>query len=172
MGMKSVLSSMEDSLYLPWMPLWVFVFCVMTIWVLRRYTSSTFGKGVSAICRDEVAAEIMSVNTNRIKMLTFMLSSGLAGLAGGLFAYILGYVNPGSFGILKSTEVLVMVYLGGMGSLSGAVLSAVSLPSWLELLRPLADHQMDRDSFDPDSTDAVPAGRIDGESGLSDLFHD
>lgn len=137
MGMKSVLSSMEDSLYLPWMPLWVFVFCVMTIWVLRRYTSSTFGKGVSAICQDEVAAEIMSVNTNRIKMLTFMLSSGLAGLAGGLFAYILGYVNPGSFGILKSTEVLVMVYLGGMGSLSGAVLSAVFFTILLELLRPL-----------------------------------
>lgn len=137
MGMKSVLSAMEDSLYLPWMPLWVFVFCVMTVWVLRRYTSSTFGRGVSAICQDEVAAEIMSVNTNRIKMITFMLSSGLAGLAGGLFAYILGYVNPGSFGILKSTEVLVMVYLGGMGSLSGAVLSAVLFTILLELLRPL-----------------------------------
>ena len=137
MGMKSVINSMEDIAYLPWMPIWVMVFTVLTVWVLRRYVSSTFGKGVSAICQDEVAAEIMSVNTNKIKTISFMLSSGLAGVGGGLFAYILGYVNPGSFGILKSTEVLVMVYLGGMGSLSGSVLSAVLFTVLLELLRPL-----------------------------------
>jgi branched-chain amino acid transport system permease protein len=137
MGMKSVVNAMEDTIDLPWMPIWVFIFTVLTVWILRRYVSSTFGKGVSAISQDEVAAEIMSVNTNQIKTITFMLSSGLAGVAGGLFAYILGYVNPGSFGILKSTEVLVMVYLGGMGSLSGSVLSAVLFTVLLELLRPL-----------------------------------
>ncbi len=137
MGMKKVVNAMEDTVYLPWMPIWVFVFTVFTVWILRRYISSTFGKGVSAICQDEVAAEIMSVNTNRIKMITFMLSSGLAGIAGGLFAYIIGYVNPGSFTILKSTEVLVMVYLGGMASLSGSVLSAILFTVLLEVLRPL-----------------------------------
>ena len=62
---------------------------------------------------------------------------GLAGVAGGLFAHILGYINPGSFGIMKSTEALVMVYLGGMGSLSGSVLSAVLFTLMLEVLRPL-----------------------------------
>ena len=137
MGMKKVINAMEDIIYLPWMVIWVFVFTIGTVWVLRRYTSSTFGKGVSAICQDEVAAEIMSVNTNKMKTITFMLSSGLAGIAGGLFAYIIGYVNPGSFNILKSTEALVMVYLGGMGSLSGAVLSAILFTVLLELLRPL-----------------------------------
>ena len=128
---------MEDVAYLPWMPIWVFVFTIFSVWLLRRYVSSTFGKGVKAISQDEVAAEIMSVNTNKIKTITFMLSSGLAGIAGGLFAYILGYVNPGSFNILKSTEVLVMVYLGGMASLSGAVLAAILFTILLELLRPL-----------------------------------
>jgi len=137
MGMKSVISSMEDVVYLPWMPIWVFIFTVFTVWVLRRYVSSTFGKGVSAICQDEVAAEIMSVNTNKIKTISFMVSSGLAGVAGALFAYVVGYVNPGSFNILKSTEALVMVYLGGMGSLSGSVLSAVLFTILLEALRPL-----------------------------------
>ncbi len=137
MGMKSVISSMEDVVDLPWMPIWVFIFTVFTVWVLRRYVSSTFGKGVSAICQDEVAAEIMSVNTNKIKTISFMVSSGLAGVGGGLFAYVIGYVNPGSFNILKSTEVLVMVYLGGMGSLSGSVLSAVLFTVLLEALRPL-----------------------------------
>jgi len=119
------------------MPIWVFVFTVLSVWVIRRYISSTFGKGVNAICQDEVAAEIMSVNTNKVKTVTFMLSSGLAGIAGGLFAYIVGYVNPQSFNILKSTEAMVMVYLGGMGSLSGAVLSAILFTILLELLRPL-----------------------------------
>lgn len=137
MGMKSVVSAMEDAVYLPWMVIWVFLFTVFTVWLLRRYVSSTFGKGVSAICQDEVAAEIMSVNTNKIKTISFMVSSGLAGIGGALFAYVIGYVNPGSFNILKSTEVLVMVYLGGMGSLSGSVLSAVLFTVLLELLRPL-----------------------------------
>ncbi len=137
MGMKGVVTAMEDAVYLPWMVIWVFVFTVFTVWVLRRYVSSTFGKGVSAICQDEVAAEIMSVNTNKIKTISFMVSSGLAGIGGALFAYVIGYVNPGSFNILKSTEVLVMVYLGGMGSLSGSVLSAVLFTVLLELLRPL-----------------------------------
>jgi branched-chain amino acid transport system permease protein len=70
-------------------------------------------------------------------MIAFMLSSGLAGVAGGLLAHVLGYINPGSFTIMKSTEAMVMVYLGGMGSLSGSVLSAVLFTLILELLRPL-----------------------------------
>nr|WP_320011279.1 branched-chain amino acid ABC transporter permease [uncultured Desulfobulbus sp.] len=137
MGMKSVINAMEDTVYLPWMVIWVFLFTVFTIWIIRRYVSSTFGKGVSAICQDEVAAEIMSVNTNKIKTISFMLSSGLAGIAGALFAYVIGYVNPGSFNVLKSTEAMVMVYLGGMGSLSGSVLSAILFTILLEALRPL-----------------------------------
>lgn len=137
MGMKSVVNAMGDVVDLPWMVIWTFLFTIFSVWIIRRYVSSTFGKGVSAICQDEVAAEIMSVNTNKIKTITFMLSSGLAGVAGGLFAYIIGYVNPGSFNILKSTEVLVMVYLGGMASLSGSVISAIVFTILLELLRPL-----------------------------------
>jgi branched-chain amino acid transport system permease protein len=66
-----------------------------------------------------------------------MFSSGLAGIAGGLFAHQLGFINPSSFSILKSTEGMVMVYLGGMGSLSGSVLSAVLFTFLLEILRPL-----------------------------------
>jgi branched-chain amino acid transport system permease protein len=98
---------------------------------------SVLGKGISAIRYDEVSAEIMSVDTNKMKLLAFMFSSGLAGVAGGLFAHQLGFINPGSFGIMKSTEGMVMVYLGGMGSLSGSVLSAVFFTFLLELMRPL-----------------------------------
>ncbi len=135
MGMKKITFAMEDVIELPWMLIWVILGTIFSIWLIRRYVSSTYGKGIIAINQDEVAAEIMSVNTNRMKLMAFMISSGLAGLAGGLFAHILGYINPNSFGILKSTECLVMVYLGGMGSLSGSVISAIVFTLLLEGLR-------------------------------------
>jgi len=137
MGMKRVILAMEDVAEIPWMILWVFIFTVLCIIAIRRFVSSTYGKGIIAIQQDEVAAEIMSVNTNKMKLIAFMLSSGLAGIAGGLYAHVIGYVNPKSFDILKSTEALVMVYLGGMGSITGSILSAVLFTLLLELLRPL-----------------------------------
>jgi branched-chain amino acid transport system permease protein len=137
MGMGGVMNAMTATANLPWIMIWVFVGTVLSVWLIRRFIYSTFGKGVDAICQDEIAAEIMSVNTDRVKLVAFMVSCGLAGLAGGLFAHILGYVNPGSFTILKSTEIMVMVYLGGMGSLSGSILAAVVMTLLMEALRPL-----------------------------------
>lgn len=137
MGMRKVVNSMNDVIDLPWIMIWVFVFTGLAVLVIHRFVNSTYGKGIIAIRDDEIAAEIMSVNTRRMKMIAFMLSSGLAGIAGGLFAHVLGYINPGSFTIMKSTEVLVMVYLGGMGSLSGSVLSAILFTLLMEILRPL-----------------------------------
>jgi branched-chain amino acid transport system permease protein len=137
MGMGNVVNSMKEVVDLPWVVIWVFTSVGATVWIIQRFVSSTYGKGIIAVRDDEIAAEIMSVNTKRMKLVAFMLSSGLAGIAGGLFAHVLGYINPGTFTIMKSTEVLVMVYLGGMGSLSGSVLSAIGLTIVLELLRPL-----------------------------------
>ena len=137
MGMGRVVNGMQEVADIPWMMIWTWIFTFLTILLIKRFVSSTYGKGIIAIREDEIAAEIMGVNTQRAKMVAFMLSSGLAGMAGGLFAHILGYINPGSFTIMKSTEALVMVYLGGMGSLSGSVLSAVLFTLILEILRPL-----------------------------------
>ncbi|MBI5603586.1 MAG: branched-chain amino acid ABC transporter permease [Deltaproteobacteria bacterium] len=137
MGMKRVVNGMEDFFNLPWMLIWIGLFVFLTILLIKRFVGSTYGKGILAIREDEISAEIMGVNTQKTKMVAFMFSSGLAGISGGLFAHILGYINPGSFTIMKSTEAMVMVYLGGMGSLSGSVLSAVLLTLILELLRPL-----------------------------------
>jgi branched-chain amino acid transport system permease protein len=137
MGMTRVVNGMTNALDIPWMMIWTCLFTFLAILMIQRFVSSTYGKGVIAIREDEIAAELMSVNTRKVKMVVFMLSSGLAGIAGGLFAHILGYINPGSFTIMKSTEALVMVYLGGMGSLSGSVLSAVLFTLVLEVLRPL-----------------------------------
>ena len=137
MGMRNVIGSMQAVLNLPWNLIWVFLCVGATVWIIQRLVNSTYGKGIIALRDDEIAAEIMGVNTGRMKIVAFMLSSGLAGVAGGLFAHVLGYINPGTFTIMKSTEVLVMVYLGGMGSLSGSVLSAIALTIALEVFRPL-----------------------------------
>jgi branched-chain amino acid transport system permease protein len=137
MGMRNVVNSMKEVLDVPWVLIWILVFTGFTVWVLHRLVTSTYGKGIVAIRDDEIASEIMSVDTRHMKVVAFMLSSGLAGVAGGLFAHILGYINPGTFTIMKSTEILVMVYLGGMGSLSGSVLSAIGFTVILELFRPL-----------------------------------
>lgn len=136
MGMKSVMSSMADVVDVPWILVWGLAFAVLSILSIYYLMNSTLGKGISAVRYDEISAEIMSVDTNRMKLIAFTFSSFLAGIAGGLFAHLLGFINPSSFGIMKSTESLVMVYLGGMGSLSGSVLSAVIFTILLELLRP------------------------------------
>jgi branched-chain amino acid transport system permease protein len=137
MGMRGTIAIMSGMVPLPWMLIWILLFAVFCVVLIKRLMGSVLGKGISAIRYDEVSAEIMSVNTNSMKLLAFMFSSGLAGIAGGLFAHMLGFINPGSFSIMKSTEGMVMVYLGGMGSLSGSVLSAIFFTFLLELLRPL-----------------------------------
>jgi branched-chain amino acid transport system permease protein len=137
MGMKNTTRAMSSVVPLSWMLLWILLFVVLCIVVIQRLMSSVLGKGISAIRYDEISAEIMSVNTNRMKLLAFCFSSGLAGIGGGLFAHMLGFINPASFNIMKSTEGMVMVYLGGMGSLSGSVLSAVFFSFLLQILQPL-----------------------------------
>jgi len=137
-GMGKVVNSMHQVLDIPWVLIWTFIGALVTIFLIRNFVSSTRGKSVIAIREDEIAAELMSVDTRRTKVIAFMLSSGLAGIAGGLFAHGPGgYINPGTFTILKSTEAMVMVYMGGMGSITGSIMSAIIFTILLELLRPL-----------------------------------
>lgn len=114
-----------------------FIWSVLTLWLIRNFVLSPRGRAVVAIREDEIAAETMTVNTRYTKILGFCTSSFFAGIAGGLFAHLLLYINPSTFSLLKSTEVLVMVYLGGMASISGSLLGAVTFTLLLELLRPL-----------------------------------
>ena len=134
-GMKKTVNAMTDLVNLPWMLMWVLLGVYICVAVIRRLMSSTYGKSVSAICQNEVAAEMMGINTNRAKIMAFMVSSGLGGLAGVLYAHVYGYVNAQSFNLLKSTEGLVMVYLGGMGSISGVLMAAAVFTLLVELLR-------------------------------------
>jgi len=114
---------------------WVFVWTVLAVWIMRNFVYSDCGRGAMAIREDEIAAELMGVNTRQVKIRVFALSAFFAGVAGGLFAHLIQYINPGAFDILKSTEILTMVYLGGVGSIAGSIAGAVIYTVLLEALR-------------------------------------
>jgi len=115
----------------------VFVWVAICVWVIYNFTRSTIGKAASAVRDDEIAAGAMTINTRRTKMVTFLFAAFWAGVAGGLFAHVMGYINPGTFGVLKLSEVLAMVYLGGLNSVVGSIAGAVGLQVLMEVLRPL-----------------------------------
>ena len=132
---------------LPGIPGWVSFFWVgagvlAVVLVSRHLASSTHGRALFAIRDDEVAAEALGVNTTGYKVLAFVIGAFFAGVAGGLFAHYLSYLNPNSFTFIKSIEVIAMVVLGGMGSISGAVLAAILLTLLPEVLRPVKDYRM------------------------------
>jgi len=115
----------------------IFLWTILCIWVINNFVHSTLGKALNAVRDDEVAAEAMTVNTRRTKIVAFLFAAFWAGVAGGLFAHVLRYVNPGTFGIQKLAEVLAMVYFGGLNSVYGSILGAVGLSLLSEALRPL-----------------------------------
>lgn len=114
---------------------WVYLLVILMVYLARNYVFSNFGRGVLSIREDETASGLVSVNTRQVKVLTFVFSAFLAGIAGGLFAHELQFINPRSFTILKSTDMLVMVYLGGIGSLGGSILGATIFTVVMEGLR-------------------------------------
>ena len=129
---------MEHLTTLPWVYAWV----VLALWMLRNLVYSKYGRGMTAIRDDEIAANLCGINTRRVKIVAFVVSAFFAGIAGGLFAHLLQFINPRMFDLLKSTEILIMVYLGGMASLGGSVLGAAIYTVAMEALRPFGVWRM------------------------------
>jgi len=132
------LLGMEKLTTLPW----VFFWTALSVWIIRNLVYSNFGRGVLSIREDEIASDLMSVNTRQVKIIAFVVSSFFAGIAGGLFAHALQFINPRMFDILKSTDILIMVYLGGIASIAGSIIGAVIYTILLEILRPLGVWRM------------------------------
>ncbi len=121
---------------------WTFVWTVIALWVIRNFVYSNYGRGVISIREDEIASDLMGVDTKRVKLLAFTISSFFTGVAGALFAHVLQFINPRVFDIIKSTDILIMVYLGGIGSIGGSILGATIYTVLLEVLRPLGMWRM------------------------------
>lgn len=122
--------------------IWVGLGALATILMARRLAASTHGRAFLAIREDEIAAEAMGVNTTQYKILAFTLSAAFAGLGGALLGHYILLVTPKSFTFIRSMEVVVMVVLGGMGSISGAVVCASLLTLTLEWLRAVNQYRM------------------------------
>ncbi|MBL0715811.1 MAG: branched-chain amino acid ABC transporter permease [Desulfosarcina sp.] len=116
----------------------VFIWMVLCVWVINNFVRSTMGKALNAVRDDEMAAEAMTVNTRRTKMVAFLFAAFWAGVAGGLFAHTVRFINPNTFGVQRLAELLAMVYFGGLNSVYGSIVGAVSLNLLSEMLRPLS----------------------------------
>jgi branched-chain amino acid transport system permease protein len=122
---------------------WVYVFVTIMLVVAFRLKFSSLGRAFLSIRENEIAAEAVGINTTNLKVKAFVLAAGFAGIAGGLFAHEVGTsLNPRELGFMKSFDIIIMVVLGGMGSVSGAVLAAIVLTLLPEILRSASEFRM------------------------------
>jgi branched-chain amino acid transport system permease protein len=122
--------------------LWVYGFMVFTILGVANLIKSSPGRAILAVREDEIAANAMGINAYYYKMFTFTLAALIAGIAGGLYAPFFRYLNPTMFNFLKSCDFLIIVVLGGMGSITGTVLAGFGLTYLQEFLRIVSDYRM------------------------------
>jgi branched-chain amino acid transport system permease protein len=115
--------------------IWLFWLTAGAILLARNLIASSYGRALISIREDEVASDLMGVNTTALKTLAFVVGGALAGLAGGLYAHRYPFLHPSSFDYMKSFDVLLVVVLGGVGSLTGTVVTAIGWVFLLEWLR-------------------------------------
>lgn len=117
--------------------IWIGGFAVISIVVVYNIVHSDVGRALISIREDELAAEAMGVNTTRYKVLAFVISSAFAGVAGSLFGHFRQFLHTNDFQFIRSIEIIIMIVLGGMGSISGSILGAIVITILPELLRKL-----------------------------------
>ncbi|WP_461370696.1 branched-chain amino acid ABC transporter permease [Candidatus Darwinibacter acetoxidans] len=117
---------------------------IITVVVIRNFVTSDFGRACLAVREDEIAAESLGVNSTYFKVLAFAIGAFFAGAAGALFSHYLQYMapTPSQIGFVKSIDILIMVVLGGLGSITGSIFAAVFLTIIPELLRGFAEYRM------------------------------
>ena len=121
---------------------WVFGLTAVTLIVLWNYIRSSHGRRAIAVREDEIAAEAIGVNTTATKVQAFTIGAFFAGIGGGLYASYFFLIKPDQFGFLRSIDILVIVVLGGLGSLSGTVIAAILLAIVSMLLAQFSDIRM------------------------------
>jgi branched-chain amino acid transport system permease protein len=122
--------------------LWIGIFAIITVIVIHNIVKSDAGRALVSIREDELAAEAMGINTTRYKVTSFVIGSGFAGVAGVLFAHYNKFLSTNDFQFIKSFEIIIMIVIGGMGSMTGAILGAIIVTLLPELLRQLPDIQL------------------------------
>lgn len=114
---------------------WAWGAAIATTVFLALLIKSTYGRAFKSIRDNEIAAEAMGVNVLGMKVLSFTISSALAGIAGGLLAHYLTTIDPKQFIFLKTFDILLIVVLGGIGSITGSIVAAIAVTVSMEALR-------------------------------------
>jgi branched-chain amino acid transport system permease protein len=124
-------------------PFWIWLFVVLVLIVAYRLKYSSKGRQLLAVRENEVAAEAVGVPTTRVKVSAFITSAFFAGIGGGLYAHELGNsLRPADLGFQKSIDLVIIVVLGGMGSMTGVVVAATVLTILPELFREFSEYRM------------------------------
>lgn len=120
----------------------IYIISVSSVILMYSIMTSRHGRAILAIREDEIASEASGINTTYYKTFAFVLSAIFAGIAGGIYAHNLGVLGAKQFDYNYSINILVMVVLGGMGSFTGSILSAIVLTILPEALRSFAEYRM------------------------------
>ena len=120
----------------------VFILMVISILAIMNIVKSRHGRAICSIRDNSIATQSIGINESRFKVMTFVISAFFAGIAGVLYAHNVGILKPTTFDYNKSIEILVIVVLGGMGSIRGSVIAAIILTALPELLRGADDFRM------------------------------
>ena len=110
---------------------------VIVIAITAFFKTSKFGRQCIAVKSDELAAQAMGINASRVKMTAFLMSCALTSFAGCLYAFYVGYVGPTDFGWKKSADWVIMVFFGGVNSLTGSIFGGAFLtflPQYMQAL--------------------------------------
>ncbi|MFV0342339.1 MAG: branched-chain amino acid ABC transporter permease [Anaerocolumna sp.] len=121
---------------------WVYVIVILTLLFITNFVKSRHGRAISSIRDNYIAAESIGIKVSKYKILAFVIAAFFAGVAGVLYGHNLSILKPSDFDYNKSIEILVIVVLGGMGSIRGSVISAIVLTLLPELLRAADDFRM------------------------------
>lgn len=121
---------------------WVYVVAILVIAAMSNLIRSSHGRAIISVREDEIAANSMGINVASAKVFAFTLSAFIAGVGGGLYAVYFGYLNPTMFGWLNSVNFVVIVVMGGMGSISGTIIAAVAFTYLQEWLRVFEDYRL------------------------------
>jgi branched-chain amino acid transport system permease protein len=104
---------------------WLFVFLLAVVVITRNLLHSSYGRAMVSVREDEIAAKSMGIDVADFKNVTFVLGSLFAGLAGGLYAHVTGFLVPSTFNFVKSFDPMIVVVFGGLGSVTGTVAAAL-----------------------------------------------
>jgi branched-chain amino acid transport system permease protein len=111
--------------------IWVGTFLFVIVLVTRNLLNSSHGRAMISVREDELAAKAMGIDVAQQKMLTFVIGSLFAGIAGALYAHINGFLHPSNFNFIKSFDPMIVIVFGGLGSISGTLFASFA---WILVL--------------------------------------